>query len=589
MKAILSKTAGVNKTMQGHHKAVSAAKALPKGEKSFSKQHRKLGSAKSESKQSNSADKTKHSKDHIKTHKQDRKKEQTDKKIVPFSLIVSQANLKTTTAAKAGEKAKTGIQKTSKKTNSKEKQQKKVEVPNTDKEIPKTDFKNTGKSFSPEVSDQSKDTAKTTNNEHQPVVNKESKKKNKTKSTNGSKSDSKNKMTGVEKEGKNNPVSKYVISNGKHAKAVTSKRKSKVTELTEKNPLTVKKFGDKQAVTEIQQTNDKRLAKKLEKVGKNKQKIGNKSLRKVVPDKPDNSKNSKAPTKKGSQNGTFLQQKATSNTNITANKLQQNGHTSSLIGEKMHMSTSHDSKGASFQSSTDPSGNPENSKNQQYTPGKNGQNGVLAHQKPSFKGNILPGKIHADRFSPLVNKMVNMKTSGKTKGKSNNSSDDTSSSGMKLASPTDAAGRKAFGQQFAQQISQSFTQQMQSSSKQAAVWKHHRLQLQNGKSIHIAARNSNGVLQLQLQAGNDQLGKILQQHLQEIQQHVQQQLNIDINLHLHDFGEQQQSRQYEEPSSLKQSKDEVKTDERISAVDLHPAAGSQQVRYFGFNQNEWTA
>jgi hypothetical protein len=588
MKVALLKKTGVNKTMHEHHKTASAVKALPEGGNSFSKQQQKFDSAKSKSKQSSSAGQINHSKNHKETHKQDRKKEQTDKKIVPFSLIVSQADSKTTTAAKDDEKVETGTQETPKSIGSKGKQQKRAEMSNTDKEAPEKNIKNTGKSLNPKVSAKSKNAAKTTDSEDQPDVNKESEKKNKTKSTIGGKTGCKNKIL-VEKEAKHNSVSKYVISNGKQAKSPASKSKSKVAKLTGKNPLTVEKSGDEKSASETLQINSKQLAKKLENVSEKKLKIEEKTSGKVLSGKPDDSKNLNATTKKGTQNRASLQQKSTSNTNITAGKLQQAGHSSSLISKKANIHTSNDSKGASLQSSTDPSLNSDNSKNQQNTAGKSGQNGVLPQQKLSFKANILPGKIHADRFSPLVNKMLNMKTSGKTKGKSNNSSNDTYSSGMKLASPTDTVGRKAFAQQFAQQISQSFNQQMQSSSKQMTVWKHHRLQLQNGKSIHIAARNSNGVLQLQLQAGNNQLGKILQQHLQEIQQHVQQQLNIDINLQLQDFGKQQQGQQYEEASSLKQPKSELKTDERISAVDLHPAVDSQHVRYFGFNQNEWTA
>jgi hypothetical protein len=163
------------------------------------------------------------------------------------------------------------------------------------------------------------------------------------------------------------------------------------------------------------------------------------------------------------------------------------------------------------------------------------------------------------------------------------------SSELKTADLTEAAGQKTFSRQLAQQVSDSqFNRQMTSTSKQTEAWKHHHLTLNDGNAIHIASRTENGALQLQLNAGNGQLGKILQQHLQEIQQHVQQQLNVDINLQLKDFGSQQQNGQPPGKSTLKKPKEKTGTGER-TPIEGDYQVETQQLRYFGFNRNEWTA
>jgi hypothetical protein len=592
MKVALLKKAGVNKTMQGHHKTVSAVKALRKEEKTIPKQQRKFDSAKSESKQSNKTTETKHIKtdkqkntDH-KTNQQNKKKKDPDQKIIPFSTVVFQAISGTNATNKSDGKAGKDEKVTSKNVDLKENPKRKSQSENSDK---KTSVKNISQTLGTQDSDKPKNTGGAKDRKDQQTVNKEIEKKNKTQTTSGNRNDNKSNNSAGKKESEKNTLPKFVISDDKHAKS--TKNEDQAAESVKDDSSSVGKSKNQKQAIQTKHVDNNDLTKSLKKAVGQKQSLDKATLKAPSPDKSVTFEDHQQINNgKAGQTSTLLQPKSTSNTNITTHKTE-NNQISSLLNKKANVSASGHSKGNSQQVSANPSnsGNPDNPKNQQNTAEKSGQNGALPQQKLSFKANILPGKIHADRFSPLVNKMLNIKTSGKMKGKSNNSSNDTYSSGIKLASPTDTVGRKAFSQQFAQQISQSFTQQMQSSSKQMTVWKHHRLQLQNGKSIHIVSRNSNGVLQLQLQAGNNQLGKILQQHLQEIQQHVQQQLNIDINLQLQDFGKQQQGQQYEEASSLKQPKSELKTDESISVVDLYPAADSQHVRYFGFNRNEWTA
>lgn len=161
-------------------------------------------------------------------------------------------------------------------------------------------------------------------------------------------------------------------------------------------------------------------------------------------------------------------------------------------------------------------------------------------------------------------------------------------SNFKSAHISEAAGRKSFSRQLAQVSRQQFSQ-TQGSSRQNGSWKHHRFVLKDGSSIHIAARSADGGLQLQLNAGNGELGKIIQQHLAEIQQHVQQELNIKIDLQLQNSGGRNAG---DQPGTSSESQANSSPSGGRNS-DTNPVTGTSasrpHVRYLGFNQNEWTA
>src|SRR5699024_8091612 len=110
------------------------------------------------------------------------------------------------------------------------------------------------------------------------------------------------------------------------------------------------------------------------------------------------------------------------------------------------------------------------------------------------------------------------------------------SNNLKTANLSDSSGRKTFSKQLARSISRQQTAHQSQNARHAGEWKHHRFVLKDGNTINITSRTSNGALQLQLNAGPGELGKIIQQHLHDIQQHVQQQLGIEIDLQLQNFG-----------------------------------------------------
>lgn len=212
---------------------------------------------------------------------------------------------------------------------------------------------------------------------------------------------------------------------------------------------------------------------------------------------------------------------------------------------------------------------------------------ISKQQQKLLNTGSLTWKEHSDQSSHKDVKLkMEADKKGDLKGKTKQSSTGSNTNGLKTVNFAEPAGRKAFSRQLARQVGRPQFRRQASSTKQTTAWDHHRLRLNDGKSIHIASRTSNGALQLQLNVGNGQLGKILQQHLQEIQQHLQQQLNIDINLQLQDFGQQQEQ---SEQSTLKQSKDEPEIKDNAPVAESDNTVQAQPVRYFGFNQNEWTA
>ncbi len=125
-------------------------------------------------------------------------------------------------------------------------------------------------------------------------------------------------------------------------------------------------------------------------------------------------------------------------------------------------------------------------------------------------------------------------------------------------------------------------------SRQTTEWKHHRFILKDGNTVNIAAKTSSGALQLQLSAGNGELSKILQRHLPDIQQHVQQELEIEIDLQLQDFDGQQTDQQHDSVSG-KDTPGDTDVGEQNSTGNLTEQAEDRRIRYFGFNKNEWVA
>lgn len=144
-------------------------------------------------------------------------------------------------------------------------------------------------------------------------------------------------------------------------------------------------------------------------------------------------------------------------------------------------------------------------------------------------------------------------------------------------------------QEFSGQLVRHLQQQTQSGKPGSAkAWNRHRFVMDDGKVLNVAIRHSEGTMQLQLQAGNSELNKMIRQHIDEIRHYVQEQMNVKIDLQLQHFADQQPSDQGAPFGTERQApQDEISSASRDYAGSESQA--TPVIRYLGFNNNEWTA
>ncbi len=133
-----------------------------------------------------------------------------------------------------------------------------------------------------------------------------------------------------------------------------------------------------------------------------------------------------------------------------------------------------------------------------------------------------------------------------------------------------------------------YTQRSSFGSQQSSnpgAWQQHRFTLGNGKSLNIALREQNGKIQLQLSTANAEVQKLLQQHLQEIKDHLIEKFDSEVELYLKQDGEQQNNQQFA---------DELKKNDISNAGAVTMESETEEAesrnnlqRSFGFNNNEW--
>jgi hypothetical protein len=222
------------------------------------------------------------------------------------------------------------------------------------------------------------------------------------------------------------------------------------------------------------------------------------------------------------------------------------------------------------------------------------QSGKFLLRKPAFSvKNLTPGKMISSEVPGKVEAGADTDTSLSHEGgqASEKGFKEIHLNDFKSTRLAEAAGGKKFGRHLGE-ISRQQAGKSRETARQNTQWKHHRFVLKDGKALNISARSTEGALQLQLNAGNGELGKVLQQHLQEIKQHVQQELNIKVDLQLQDFSGQQSNGENEAGSSSSTPTRSASNSGESSAAApsaTSTSSGTESMRYFGFNNNEWTA
>lgn len=118
--------------------------------------------------------------------------------------------------------------------------------------------------------------------------------------------------------------------------------------------------------------------------------------------------------------------------------------------------------------------------------------------------------------------------------------------------------------------------------------KPHTFILDNGDVLNVAAKQTEGILTLQIDARNQDIVKIIQQHSDDIKVHLQKQLDIEIDLQLNDFNKQDGTSEWEK-SFQQQGKPAngiTKADDPAQTTSEQTTA-EEQVKRLGFNNNEW--
>lgn len=146
------------------------------------------------------------------------------------------------------------------------------------------------------------------------------------------------------------------------------------------------------------------------------------------------------------------------------------------------------------------------------------------------------------------------------------------------------SGRREFSAQLVRHLQQQSGSGKSGSTK---AWNHHRFVMDDGQSLNVSVRHAEGAMQLQLSAGNSELNKIIQQHIDEIRQHLQEQMNVEIDLQLSNFGDPQTG---SESEGLRGSTDaDSGLDPAGQVASSNEQSPTRSARYLGFNNNEWTA
>jgi hypothetical protein len=132
---------------------------------------------------------------------------------------------------------------------------------------------------------------------------------------------------------------------------------------------------------------------------------------------------------------------------------------------------------------------------------------------------------------------------------------------------------------------------VRSQAKDGQQWHRHRIIMDKGEALNLAMQKSDGTLQVHISTGNAEMTRMLQQHLQQIKAHLQEQLNMQVDVQLQ-----------QDPNAEAQSGFQEQLQERgangqesggsnslgIEADSNEGASRSRRPRMFGFNNNEWT-
>lgn len=146
--------------------------------------------------------------------------------------------------------------------------------------------------------------------------------------------------------------------------------------------------------------------------------------------------------------------------------------------------------------------------------------------------------------------------------------------------------------QIVRRIQQSVRLELQSVQSSRHGWKLHNFSMFDGSRFQMGIRQLEGILQLQLSSVNQELNRLIQMHSQEIRDYLQNEMGLEVDLQFEENSFTQKGNGNLQDNKGDNSSREESVFERQSAIFLRSEQGNQAfagTRYFGFNDNEWTA
>ncbi|PWN05178.1 hypothetical protein [Rhodohalobacter mucosus] len=143
--------------------------------------------------------------------------------------------------------------------------------------------------------------------------------------------------------------------------------------------------------------------------------------------------------------------------------------------------------------------------------------------------------------------------------------------------------------QLVRKIQQVVKQEIQPNLNADKAWKLHNFSLHDGSRVQLAFRQLEGVLQLQLSSVNQDLNRLIQMNVQEIRDYLQNEMGLDIDLQFDEnrfsSGEEMNNDESSGSGNTQAGSSENRPSSRVFAEE----AVAGRARFFGFNDNEWTA
>lgn len=122
------------------------------------------------------------------------------------------------------------------------------------------------------------------------------------------------------------------------------------------------------------------------------------------------------------------------------------------------------------------------------------------------------------------------------------------------------------------------------------TWQKHNFVLDDGKKVHLSARQVNGVLQLKIGSLHTELNKLLLQHQHQIREHLEQGCGLEVDLQFESQEEQGMTEFFDSSSFSKRDRhgNTLQTGGKATPQEVEQVL-LKSVRKFGYNEMEWTA